>query len=221
MIASGKVERHGLVVLTFGNVSGMDRDEGLIVIKPSGVGYADLTPEVMVVVDLKGKVVDGELRPSSDTPTHVVLYNAWPAIGGIVHAHSPYATMFAQACSGIPCFGTTHADHFYGEIPVTRALRKQEVERSYEAATGDVIVERFADLNPVEMPGVLVANHGPFAWGPDPNNALTNAVALEYTAGLALGTLQIAPGATPLPRHILDKHYSRKHGPAAYYGQRK
>ncbi len=211
---------HGLVVLTWGNVSGIDRDQGLVVIKPSGVSYDAMKPSDMVVVDLaSGDKVEGELNPSTDTATHLVLYRAWDALGGFVHTHSIYASMFAQACRGIPCFGTTHADHFYGEAPVTRSLTKEEVDEGYEVNTGHVIHERFADLDPVAFPGVLAANHGPFAWGPSVEKAVQNAVALEAIAKMALGTMIVNPEIGPIPQHILDKHYFRKHGPGAYYGQ--
>lgn len=212
--------RHGLVVMTWGNVSGIDRQSGLVVIKPSGVSYDDMKPEHMVVVDLDGNRVEGNLRPSSDTPTHVALYRAWPEVGGIVHTHSAHATMYAQACKAIPCLGTTHADHFYGEAPATRVLSRDEVEGDYEANTGAVIIERFAELKPMETPAVLVANHGPFAWGGSPADAVKNAVALEEVARMAIGTMQINPSAVAIPGYILDKHYFRKHGANAYYGQK-
>jgi L-ribulose-5-phosphate 4-epimerase len=218
--ANRALERHGLVKLTWGNVSGFDRQAGLLVIKPSGIPYADLAPEQMVVLDLAGKVVEGRLSPSSDAPTHVVLYNRLEGLGGITHAHSPHATMFAQACRAIPCLGTTHADVFHGEVPVTRALRRAEIERDYEASTGLVIVERFARLNPLEMPGVLVAHHGPFTWGRSATDAVANGLALEEIARMAVGTLALAPQAGPIPPPLLDKHFLRKHGPGAYYGQR-
>jgi L-ribulose-5-phosphate 4-epimerase len=211
---------HGLVVLTWGNASGVDRERGVMVIKPSGVSYDDMQPSDMVAVDLAtGEATEGDLKPSSDTRTHLALYRAWPAIGGAVHTHSIYATMFAQACRPIPCYGTTHADQFYGDVPVTRSLTPEEVARDYEAATGDVIVERFADLDPAAVPAVLAANHGPFAWGRDVGSAVTNAVALEAVAKMAVGARLLHPGLGPIPQHILDKHYRRKHGPDAYYGQ--
>lgn len=213
--------KHGLVVLTWGNVSAIDRELGLVVIKPSGVPYEDMKPSDMVVVDLSGKTVEGSLKPSSDLPTHLELYKAWTGIGGIVHTHSSYATMFAQACSEIPCYGTTHADHFHGPVPCTRLLTKEEVEEAYELRTGTVIIERFADLNPVHVPAVVVANHGPFAWGADARGAVVNAVALEQVAKMAIGARLVNPSVGPVPEYILDKHFLRKHGPGAYYGQGK
>ena len=210
----------GLVTLTWGNVSGIDRDKGLVVIKPSGVSYDAMKPADMAIVDLDGKLVEGVLQPSTDTPTHVRLYRAWPDVGGIVHTHSTHAAMFAQACRPIPCLGTTHADHFYGEVPVTRPLTKQEVEETYEANTGAVILDRFAHLDHVAVPGVVVANHAPFAWGKDAADSVKNAVALEAVAQMALGTMLISPDVGPIAQHILDKHYFRKHGPGAYYGQK-
>jgi len=217
--ANQDLERYGLVTLTFGNVSGIAREKGLVAIKPSGVGYADLTPEDIVVVDLDGNVVEGGLRPSSDTPTHLALYRAFPDIGGITHTHSTYATIFAQAGQGIPCLGTTHADHFYGEVPVTRPLSREEIEGEYEANVGNVIVERFAELKPREMPAVLVANHGPFTWGKDPAESVKNAVVLEEIAQTAFGTLSLDESLPPIPKYLLGTHFLRKHGPEAYYGQ--
>ena len=213
------LSRRGLVILTFGNASGIDRKRGIVAIKPSGVGYGTLAPKDIVLVGLDGRIVEGRLRPSSDTPTHLALYRAFPAIGGVVHAHSAYATMFAQARREIPCLGTTHADHFDGPVPVTRLLTKAEVEADYEGATGSVIVERFAGLDPRAVPGVLVAGHGPFAWGVSPEEAMENAQTLEFVARTALGTLLLAPGRSALPGYILRKHHERKHGPRAYYGQ--
>ncbi len=213
------LKEQGLVVLTWGNVSACDRDEGLVVIKPSGVSYDAMRPTHMVVVDLGGKVVEGDLRPSSDTPTHLALYRAWPAIGAITHTHSVHATMFAQAGRPLPCLGTTHADHFYGEVPLTRHLTAEEVTEDYEVRTGEVILERFQNLDPLAMPGVLVAGHGPFTWGSEARAAVKNAVALETIAQMALGTFQLHPEAESLPQALLDKHYHRKHGPGAYYGQ--
>jgi L-ribulose-5-phosphate 4-epimerase len=212
--------RHGLVALTFGNASGIDRKRGLTAIKPSGVGYESMRPEDTVLVALDGKIVEGSLRPSSDTPTHLILYRAFPGIGGIVHAHSPAATVFAQAGRPIPCLGTTHADHFAGPVPVTRPLRKAEVEGDYEIETGKVIVERFAGLDPAAIPAVLVAGHGPFVWGRTPAEAVGNAIALELVAGMALATLHLNPKIAALPEYLLRKHHQRKHGPRAYYGQK-
>lgn len=212
--------KHGLVALTWGNVSGIDRQNNLVVIKPSGVDYEKLTIDDMVVVDLNGKVVEGNKRPSSDTPTHIELYKAFKNIGGITHTHSKYATIFAQACKEIPCLGTTHADHFYGSIPVTRFLTKQEVEEAYELNTGKVIIERFEQLNPVSTPGVLVAGHAPFAFGKNATDSVLNAFILEQIAEMAFGTFQINPSIDALPNYILEKHYQRKHGPNAYYGQK-
>lgn len=217
--ANLELVRAGLVVLTWGNASGLDRDRGLVAIKPSGVSYDTLSAADLVIVDLEGRVVEGRLRPSSDLATHLALYQAWPKIGGIVHTHSQVATTFAQACREITCFGTTHADHFHGPVPVTRPLTAAEVAGDYEAATGAVILERFADLHPAHVPAVLVANHGPFTWGRDAADAAHNAIALEQVAAMALGTLQLAPEQGPIAAHILDKHFSRKHGPKAYYGQ--
>ena len=209
----------GLVKLTFGNASGIDAERKLVVIKPSGVPYGGLVPEQMLVVDLSGNVVEGNLRPSTDTPAHVLLYRHFEGIGGVTHVHSRYATMFAQARREIPCFGTTHADYFRGPIPVTRPLTQVEVEQEYEANTARVIVERFGQIDPVAMPAVLVAGHGPFTWGRDVAESLDNAVALEVVAEMAFGTLAICPDAPDLERHLLDKHYRRKHGKDAYYGQ--
>jgi L-ribulose-5-phosphate 4-epimerase len=211
--------KHGLVTLTWGNVSAIDRPSGLVVIKPSGVSYNTMTPADMVITDLHGNVVEGALRPSSDLPTHLAFYRAWPTIGGVVHTHSPHATAFAQACREIPCFGTTHADHFYGSIPLTRGLTPAEVDAGYELSTGTVVIERFQNLDPTHMPAVLVANHGPFAWGPNAAKAVENAVALEAVAKMALDTLHLNPATPPIPGHILNKHFNRKHGPNAYYGQ--
>lgn len=212
--------QHGLVVLTWGNVSGIDRGRGLVAIKPSGVSYKRMTSEDVVVVDLDGKTVEGSLKPSSDLATHLALYRAFPDIGGVVHTHSAKAVAWAQAKRGIPAFGTTHADHFHGPVPCTRLLTPEEVASDYEANTGKVIVERFADLDPAAFPGVLVAGHGPFTWGPTPLKAVENAVALEQIAAMALDTLALDPAAVPAPSYVLDKHYFRKHGPGAYYGQK-
>lgn len=212
--------KYNLVTLTWGNASGIDREQGLVVIKPSGVTYDGLTPDQLVIVTLDGKQVEGSLRPSSDTLTHLALYRAWPEIGGVVHTHSRNATMFAQACRPIPCFGTTHADTFNGEVPLVRELTPAEVEEGYEANTGKVIVERFAQLRPMEYPGTVVSFHGPFAWGKSAIDAAHNALILDEVAVMAMGTWQINPEARTLPAHILNKHYQRKHGPNAYYGQK-
>ena len=211
---------HGLVVLTWGNVSGIDREAGLVAIKPSGVPYPSMTAEDIVVVDLEGKTVEGRLNPSSDLPTHLALYRAFPTVGGIVHTHSPKAVAWAQARRGIPAFGTTHADHVHGAVPCTRELTPAEVADDYELNTGRVIEERFHDLDAEAFPGVLVAGHGPFTWGPTPRKAVENAVALEQIAAMALDTLRLDPDAEPAPSYVLDKHYFRKHGPGAYYGQK-
>ncbi|OGU55171.1 MAG: L-ribulose-5-phosphate 4-epimerase [Ignavibacteria bacterium RBG_13_36_8] len=210
----------GLVSLTWGNVSGISRAEGLIVIKPSGLDYKSMEISDMVVIDLAGKVVEGNSKPSSDSATHIELYKAFPDIGGVTHTHSTYATIFAQACKEIPCLGTTHADHFCGTIPVTRFLSPEEVEYDYEKNTGTVIIERFTGLNPASMPGILVAGHAPFCWGRTPFEAVKNSLILEQVARMALGTFQINPAAKELPEHILKKHYQRKHGPNSYYGQK-
>lgn len=212
----------GLVILTWGNVSGVDRAAGVLAIKPSGVAYGELQPSDIVVVSLAtGEVVDGTLRPSSDTPTHRALYRAFPEIGGIAHTHSPRAVSWAQAERDVPCFGTTHADHFDGPIPVTRRLREEEVRGAYEQLTGESIVECFAErgLDPLGMPGVLVAGHGPFAWGTSPRKAVENAIALEATAGMALDTLRINAEAREIDAVLRDRHHGRKHGSGAYYGQ--
>ena len=210
---------HGLVTLTWGNVSGISEDRRHVVIKPSGVSYDEMRAEHMVVVDFAGSVVEGELRPSSDTPTHVLLYQHFQHIGGITHTHSRYATTFAQARLEIPCYGTTHADHFHGPVPVTRPLTSEEVDEAYEANTGRVIIERFAGLDAVAMPAVLVAGHAPFTWGKDVAESVKNSVALEAVAEMAHGVQQIMRHAPTLEEPILEKHYRRKHGPDAYYGQ--
>jgi len=219
--ANLELVRAGLVTLTWGNVSGIDRRRGLVVIKPSGVDYDRMRPEDMVIVDLEGNVVEGELRPSCDTPAHLVLYRHFERIGGVTHTHSTRATMFAQARVEIPCLGTTHADHFHGPVPVTRPLTRQEVETDYEANTGRAVVERFAELDPVAMPAALVAGHAPFAWGADAAESVVNAVALEAVAEMALGAMTIRPDPPPLEPYVLEKHYRRKHGPDAYYGQKR
>ena len=218
--ANMELPKRGLVTYTWGNVSGIDREAGLVAIKPSGVAYDRMTAEDIVVVDLEGHAVEGRLRPSSDLPTHLALYRAFPSVGGIVHTHSPKAVAWAQARRGIPAFGTTHADHFHGAVPCTRELTPAEVADDYELNTGRVIEERFHDLDAEAFPGVLVAGHGPFTWGPTPRKAVENAVALEQIAAMALDTLRLDPDAEPAPSYVLDKHYFRKHGPGAYYGQK-
>jgi len=211
----------GLVIQTFGNVSGIDPARGLVVIKPSGVPYDGMKPEHQVVVSLEtGQVVEGELKPSSDTPTHLVLYRAFPLIGGVVHTHSLYATAWAQAQMGIPAYGTTHADYWFGEVPCTRLLTAREIKTDYEANTGHVIVERFTRLDPMQHPAVLVASHGPFTWGADAHDAVHHAVVLEFVARLASETLRLRPETPPMPTMLLDKHFLRKHGSGAYYGQK-
>ena len=219
--ANMELPHRGLVTYTWGNVSGIDRERGLVVIKPSGVSYDELTPDDLVVLDLDGKVVDGKLNPSSDTKTHLELYKAFPEIGGIVHTHSPYAVGWAQAGRDIPAYGTTHADYFYGPVPCCRSLTEQEVEEDYERNTGLVIVETFRqrELDPVHVPGAICRNHGPFTWGKDAAQAVYHAVVLEEVAKMALLTVQIDPGAAPAPQYVQDKHFLRKHGPGAYYGQ--
>lgn len=213
--------KYNLVSLTWGNVSGIDREQGLVVIKPSGVPYESLKPEHMAVIDLEGRKVQGNLNPSSDTPSHLEIYKAFSEISGITHTHSEYAVMFAQAYSEIPCLGTTHADHFNGSIPLTRMITKEEVEENYEKNTGAVIVERFKDLNPLEMPAVLIPGHGAFTWGKSPEDSLKHSLILEKVAKMAWGALMLNPESTQLPNYLLDKHYQRKHGSKAYYGQKK
>jgi L-ribulose-5-phosphate 4-epimerase len=213
----------GLVIQTWGNVSGVDRERGLVVIKPSGVSYAGMKPEHQVVVSLEtGEVVEGQLKPSSDTPTHLVLYRAFPQIGGVVHTHSLYATAWAQAQKDLPAYGTTQADYWHGDVPCTRLLSSQEIKRDYEANTGHVIVETFSQrqLDPRQHPAVLVASHGPFTWGKDAHDAVHNAVVLEFVARLASETLRVNPRLKPMQPALLDKHFLRKHGPGAYYGQK-
>jgi L-ribulose-5-phosphate 4-epimerase len=213
--------KEGLVIQTWGNASGIDRKRGLVVIKPSGVPYAVMKPKHMVVVSLEtGRVVEGRFRPSSDTPTHRVLYRAFKEIGGIAHTHSLYATAWAQAGRGIPSYGTTQADYWYGNVPCTRLLTPKEIKGDYETNTGRVIVERFKSLKPAEHPAVLVASHGPFTWGGDPHDAVHNAVVLEFVARLASETLRINPKTQPMQTALLNKHFLRKHGPGAYYGQK-
>ncbi len=213
--------RSGLVIQTWGNASGIDRERGLMVIKPSGVPYDGMKPEHMVVVSLEsGQVVEGSLKPSSDTPTHLVLYRAFPRIGGVVHTHSLYATAWAQARRGIPSYGTTQADYWFGDVPCTRLLKPAEIKKDYEANTGQAIVETFKKLDPLQHPAVLVASHGPFTWGEDVHGAVHNAEVLEFVARLASETLRINPATKPMQPVLLDKHFLRKHGPKAYYGQK-
>ena len=219
--ANLELVRRGLVLYTFGNASGIDRNEGLVAIKPSGVPYDDLTPEHMVISDLEGKLVDSKLRPSSDLPTHLELYRQFPSIGGVAHTHSEFATAFAQAETPIPCFGTTHADSFHGPIPVTAELTSAEIAGDYELETGKAICRTFANLDPDSIPAVLVAGHAPFAWGPTAAAAAHNAVILEFVAKMALHTLSINAESGPLARELHDKHFLRKHGRNAYYGQVK
>ena len=213
--------KHGLITFTWGNVSGIDRNSGLFVIKPSGVEYDVMKPEDMVVVDLDGNKVEGELNPSSDTETHRVLYREFPNIGGVVHTHSRWATTFAQAGQGIRAYGTTQADYFYGEIPCTRDMTSEEIKGAYEYETGVVIAETFRQINPDHMPAVLVKNHGPFTWRTDPFKAVHNAVVLEEVAMMAFHTQLLTGSREPMPQVLLDKHFLRKHGPDAYYGQKK
>ncbi len=213
---------HGLVTFTWGNVCGLVKETGYMVIKPSGVEYDKLTAEDLVILDVKtGEKIEGDLNPSSDTPTHLELYRAYPDLGGIVHTHSTWATIFSQAGKEIPCFGTTHADYFYGSIPVTRKMTKEEIEGEYEKETGSVIIERFEGTNPMSIPGVLVNNHGPFAWGKDAMEAVHNAVVMEEVAKMAHAALALRPDLPSIDQVLLDKHYLRKHGKNAYYGQGK
>lgn len=218
--ANLELPKQGLVLFTWGNVSGIDREKGLVVIKPSGVPYKELKVEHLAVVDLEGNQVEGDLRPSSDTPTHLVLYRNFPNIGGIVHTHSPWATIWAQAGMGIPALGTTHADYFYGEIPCTRKMTSEEISGEYEAETGKVIVETFQSKNLDYIPGVLVYGHGPFAWGKDACEAVHNAVVLEEVAKMAYCTITLNAKITTMDKALLDKHFLRKHGEDAYYGQK-
>jgi len=217
--ANMEVVRRGLVLYTFGNASGISRGESLVAIKPSGVPYETLRPEHLVISDLDGRIIEGDLKPSSDLPTHLALYRAFAAIGGVVHTHSRYATAWAQAGREIPCLGTTHADYFHGPVPVTEAMQPHEIEAEYERNTGHVIARRFAGIDPMSKPGVLVAGHAPFAWGRTPAEAAHNAVVLEEIACLAYHALAINPAATPLSDSLRDKHFLRKHGPKKYYGQ--
>ena len=219
--ANMKLPEHNLVVFTWGNVSGIDREKGLVVIKPSGVDYDKMTAEDMVVVDLKtGERVEGRLNPSSDTPTHLVLYREFPNIGGVVHTHSRWATIYSQSGRGIPPLGTTHADYFYGEIPCTRKMTPEEIAGEYERETGNVIAETFRGKSPNDIPAVLVHSHGPFTWGTDPFNAVHNAVVLEELAFMAWHNQMMNPAIPPMQQELMDKHYLRKHGANAYYGQK-
>lgn len=217
--ANVEIERQSLAKLTWGNVSGIDRESGLIVIKPSGVPYSKLKAADMVVIDLENRKVEGGLRPSVDAITHVLLYRAFQEIGGIVHTHSPCAVAFSQALREIPCLGSTHADHFLGPIPLARILTPEEIREDYEGNTAKVIIERFTGLNPLDMPAVLVAHHAPFIWGKNAREALKNAIALESVADMALKTLALNPAAPLIPEHMLGEHHARKHGPQARYGQ--
>ncbi len=217
--ANLELVRRGLVVYTWGNVSGIDRGQGVVGIKPSGVDYDHLTPDRIVLLRLDGTPLEPGLRPSSDTPTHLVLYRAFAALGGIAHTHSSCATAWAQACRPLPCFGTTHADHFHGTVPATRSLTPAEIAGEYEANTGQVIVEAFAERAAADVPAVLVAHHGPFTWGKTPADAVRNSVVLETVAHMALMSLQLASCLTEIDRDLLDRHFCRKHGPSAYYGQ--
>ena len=221
--ANMELPARGLVTYTWGNVSGIDRESGLVVIKPSGVEYDELRPEDLVVLNLDGEKVEGDLNPSSDTKTHLALYRAFPGLGGIVHTHSTHAVAWAQAGQDIPCYGTTHADYIYGPVPCTRSLTPEEVEEDYELNTGKVIIDTFNSrgLNPLHVPAVICQNHGPFTWGKDAAAAVYHAVVLEEVAKMALLTRQVNPGAGPAPQFIQDKHFMRKHGPNAYYGQKK
>ncbi len=212
--------KHNLVIFTWGNVSAIDRERGLVVIKPSGVDYDIMKVSDMVVVDLDGNVVDGNLKPSSDTPTHIELYKSFKEIGGVVHTHSTYATAWAQAGQNIPILGTTQADYFYGDVPCTRDMTKDEIESAYEKETGTVIIETFKDLNPMHVPGVIVKNHGPFSWGTDAHDAVHNSVVMEQVGKMALIARQVNPQCT-MNNNLTEKHFNRKHGANAYYGQGK
>jgi L-ribulose-5-phosphate 4-epimerase len=218
--ANMELPRRNLITYTWGNVSGIDRESGYFAIKPSGVEYDALKPEDMVIMDLSGNRIEGRYRPSSDTATHIELYKAYPGIGGIVHTHSPWATSWAQACRGIPCYGTTHADYFYGEIKCTRSLSPEEINGAYEKNTGLVILETLQNIDPLHVPGILCANHGPFTWGKDAAEAVHNAVVLEEVAKLAFNTEMLKPGVNPAPQVLQDRHFLRKHGANAYYGQK-
>lgn len=213
--------KYNLVTLTWGNVSGYDRNEKIVAIKPSGVSYEELMPDDIVIIDLEGQIIEGALTPSSDTPTHLELYKGFDGISAVAHTHSEFATVFAQANREIPCLGTTHADYFKGSVPATRLIRKKEVDADYEVNTGKVIIERFSDLDPHEMPAVLVAGHGPFTWGRTPDEAVKNSMVLERVAKMAWGTLLLNQKCDQVPEYLLQKHHRRRHGPDAYYGQKK
>ena len=217
--ANLELQKQKLAIYSWGNVSGIDRSAGVIAIKPSGVAYDELAPDKIVLLDLDGNKIEGALKPSSDTPTHLELYRNFEAVGGICHAHSPGATVWAQGCREIPCFGTTHADYFYGSVPVTEVMMAKEIQSDYERNTGRVIVRRFAGMDPMQMPAVLVANHGPFTWGETPSAAVESMVVLEQVAAMALGTITVDPDQEQISKALLDKHYLRKHGKNAYYGQ--
>jgi len=217
--ANKDLPKLGLVVFTWGNVSAIDREKKLVVIKPSGVKYKDLTPDHMVIVDLSGNVIEGDYKPSSDTATHLKLYDAFPDVGGIVHTHSNWATVFAQAGKPIPAYGTTHADYFYGDIPCTRALTDEEINTAYEFETGNVIAETFTGIDPLAMPAVIVKNHGAFAWGISADEAVYHAACLEEVARMAYHTKKLNPQIKPVSKTLLDRHYLRKNGPLATYGQ--
>jgi len=217
--ANIQLPMHNLVIYSWGNVSAIDRSAGVVGIKPSGVAYDDLTPEKIVLLDLDGNILEGAFKPSSDTPTHLELYRNFDAIGGVCHTHSPAATAWAQACRELPCFGTTHADFFYGPVPLTEVMTNDTIKNDYELNTGRMIVRRFAGMDPMQFPAVLVANHGPFTWGKNAADAVESMVVLEQIAAMALGTITINPRQGPVSKALLDKHYLRKHGKNAYYGQ--
>ena len=218
--ANIELQTQQLVIYSWGNVSGIGRDSNIVAIKPSGVAYDELTPDKIVLLDLEGNILEGDLNPSSDTPTHLELYRNFKDIGGVCHTHSPNASMWAQACKDIPCFGTTHADYFYDNVPVTDLMTKEEIETDYELNTGKVIIRRFKDLSSLQIPAVLVANHGPFTWGENAAGAVGSATVLEEVAKIALGTITINPKQKAISKTLLDKHYLRKHGKGAYYGQK-
>ena len=218
--ANLELKRQQLVIYSWGNVSGIDREKQIVAIKPSGVSYDELTPDKIVLVDMEGKVVEGAMKPSSDTPTHLELYRNFKNIGGVCHTHSTNATVWAQACKAIPCLGTTHADYFYGDIPVTEIMSADYIEKDYELNTGKIIVETFANIDPDQMPAVLVANHGPFTWGSTPDKSVESAVVLEQIAEMALKVDILVPSKEAISKTLLDKHYLRKHGKGAYYGQK-